>query len=140
MFGGLDMGLGKMTISDEVFVELAKTAMQKVDNVVTDSQTKDTFGKVVKNALQKFIPDIHVKTNDKNKEKVEVEEQVIPVVSLELKLTLVYGVRIPDVVAQVREQVKNEIESVTGYKVEKIDISVDKLIKPEKLLTAISEE
>lgn len=134
------MGLGKMTISDEVFVELARTAMQKVDNVVTDNQTKDTFGKVVKNALQKFIPDIHVKTNDKNKEKVEVEEQTVPVVALELKLTLVYGVRIPDVVSQVREQVKDEIETVTGYKVERIDISVEKLVKPEKLLIAAHEE
>lgn len=134
------MGLGKMTISDEVFVELARTAMQKVDNVVTDNQTKDTFGKVVKNALQKFIPDIHVKTNDKNKEKVEVDEQTVPVVALELKLTLVYGVRIPDVVSQVREQVKDEIETVTGYKVERIDISVEKLVKPEKLLVAAHEE
>ena len=135
------MGLGKMTISDEVFVELAKTAMQKVENVVTDNQTKDTFGKVVKNALQKFIPDIHVETNDKNsKDKPEVEEQMVPVVSLELKLTLVYGVRIPDVVAQVRETVKEEIESITGYKVEKIDISVEKLVKPEKLVTAVHEE
>lgn len=134
------MGLGKMTISDEVFVELARTAMQKVDNVVTDNQTKDTFGKVVKNALQKFIPDIHVKTNDKNKEKVEVDEQTFPVVALELKLTLVYGVRIPDVVSQVREQVKDEIETVTGYKVERIDISVEKLVKPEKLLIAAHEE
>lgn len=134
------MGLGKMTISDEVFVELARTAMQKVDNVVTDNQTKDTFGKVVKNALQKFIPDIHVKTNDKNKEKVEVDEQTVPVVALELKLTLVYGVRIPDVVSQVREQVKDEIETVTGYKVERIDISVEKLVKPAKLLVAAHEE
>lgn len=134
------MGLGKMTISDEVFIELARTAMQKVENVVSDSQTKDTFGKVVKNALQKFIPDIHVKTNDKSgKEKADVEDQVTPVVSLELKLTLVYGVRIPDVVAQVREKVTEEIESVTGYKVERIDISVEKLVKPEKLLVAQEE-
>ena len=62
-----------------------------------------------------------------------------PVVSLELKLTLVYGVRIPDVVAQVREKVTEEIESVTGYKVERIDISVEKLVKPEKLLVAQEE-
>lgn len=134
------MGLGKMTISDEVFIELARTAMQKVENVVSDSQTKDTFGKVVKNALQKFIPDIHVKTNDKSgKEKADVEDQVIPVVSLELKLTLVYGVRIPDVVAQVREKVTEEIEGITGYKVERIDISVEKLVKPEKLVVAHEE-
>ena len=35
------MGLGRMIISEEVFVELAKTAMNKVENVVTDSQSKD---------------------------------------------------------------------------------------------------
>ena len=66
---GKIMGLGRMIISEEVFVELAKTAMNKVENVVTDSQSKDTLGQIVKSVAQRLSPHIHVKKNDREKER-----------------------------------------------------------------------
>ena len=102
------MGLGRMIISEEVFVELAKTAMNKVENVVTDSQSKDTLGQIVKSVAQRLSPHIHVKKNDREKDKPEadVEAGFVATVAFELKLTIVYGVSIPEVVNVVRQKVK----------------------------------
>lgn len=46
------MSLGKMTISEEVFIEIAKSAMQSVDNVVMDEPKEGITG-AVKSALQR---------------------------------------------------------------------------------------
>ena len=137
------MGLGRMIISEEVFVELAKTAMNKVENVVTDSQqSKDTLGQIVKSVTQRLSPHIHVKKNDREKEKAEVDNDAgfVATVAFELKLTIVYGVSIPEVVNIVRQKVKAEVETISGYKVDRIDVIVEKLIKPERLLMITEEE
>jgi uncharacterized alkaline shock family protein YloU len=60
-------------------------------------------------------------------------------VAFEIKLTLIYGVRIPDVVEKVRGAVKHEVEELTGCKVDRIDILVEKLVRadlPPELPTA----
>ena len=136
------MGLGRMIISEEVFVELAKTAMNKVENVVTDSQSKDTLGQIVKSVAQRLSPHIHVKKNDREKDKPEadIEAGFVATVAFELKLTVVYGVSIPEVVNVVRQKVKEEVETISGYKVDRIDVIVEKLVKPEKLMLATEEE
>lgn len=138
------MGLGRTIISEDVFVELAKTAMQKVDNVVAGNTAKDPLGQLVKSVAERFNPHIQVKKNDKDKEKqidvIEADaEAMAHTVSFELKLTLVYGVRIPDVVANVRKQITEEVEKISGYKVDKIDVLVNELIKPEKLQPQTAE-
>lgn len=133
------MSLGKMTISEEVFIEIAKSAMQSVDNVVMDEPKEGITG-AVKSALQRFMSDITVKTNDKSKDKTETDAApVTPMVSFEIKLAVNYGVRIPEIVAAVRSNIKEEVEKLTGYQVERVDVTVGKLVRAEKDVVSISD-
>ncbi len=117
---------GKMLISDEVFLEIAKTAMLNV-NEVSLQERKSTLGGITQIFAERFTPQISVKKYD------DEEEEEKNSVALDLKLTLLYGVSIPETVKRVRETITKEIEEMTGYKVEYIDVYVDKLIKAEKL-------
>ena len=133
------MSLGKMTISEEVFIEIAKSAMQSVDNVVMDEPKEGITG-AVKSALQRFMSDITVKTNDKSKDKTETDAApVTPMVSFEIKLAVNYGVRIPEIVAAVRSNIKEEVEKLTGYQVERVDVTVGKLVRAEKDVVSIPD-
>ena len=133
------MSLGKMTISEDVFIEIAKSAMQSVDNVVMDEPKEGITG-AVKSALQRFMSDITVKTNDKSKDKAETDAAPVnPMVSFEVKLAVSYGARIPEVVAVVRSNIKEEVEKLTGYQVERVDVTVGKLVRAEKDVVSISD-
>lgn len=119
---------GKMLISDEVFLEIAKTAMLNV-NEVSLQERKSTLSGITQIFAERFIPQISVKRVDDEGEEGQNS------VSLDLKLTLLYGVNIPETVKRVRDTVTKEIEEMTGYQVECIDVYVDKLVKAEKLQT-----
>ncbi len=45
-------------------------------------------------------------------------------VTIEIQLVVKYGVRITDVAASVQENVKNAVEEMTGFTVEKVDVKV----------------
>lgn len=45
-------------------------------------------------------------------------------VTIEIQLAVKYGVRITDVAASVQENVKNAVEEMTGFTVEKVDVRV----------------
>ena len=45
-------------------------------------------------------------------------------VTIEIQLGVKYGVRITDVAASVQENVKNAVEEMTGFTVEKVDVRV----------------
>lgn len=53
-------------------------------------------------------------------------------VSFDLRLVMVYGVPIPQTAEKVRETVINEVKTLTGYDVERVDIIVERLIHPEE--------
>ncbi len=132
------MALGKMTISEDVFVDIAKNAMNSVENVVMD-EPKEGLSGAVKSALQRFMSDITIKTNDKNKDKAESEaSSPNPMVSFEVKLAVVYGVHIPEVVAAVRTKIQEDVESLTGYQVERVDVTVGRLVRMDKDLVQIN--
>jgi uncharacterized alkaline shock family protein YloU len=56
---------------------------------------------------------------------VEVREQQISVV---LNLVVRYGIRIPDVAAQVQQHVKSQLELMTGLKVASVDIHIQSVV------------
>ena len=72
---------------------------------------------------ERIAPQIVVK-------RLEAEDLTLTV-AFEIKLTLIYGVRIPDVVEKVRCAIKREVEELTGYKVDRIDILVEKLVRAD---------
>lgn len=113
--------LGKTIINDEVFVDLAKAAMSSV-NEVSYKDRKGTWSGITQIFSERFTPQIAVKKKDDEEQKT---------VSYDLKLSLLYGVNIPDTVKRVREAILKEVEELTGYQVVNIDISVENLIKPD---------
>ncbi len=122
------MVAGRTIISEEVFVELVKIATAKVENVVTGAGQKNVLAAIAKSVAEKVAPQIHVKKSETPAEGAE-ETAAPAAVSFDIKLNIIYGHNIPETVGKVREAVKEEVERITGYQVEKIDILVEKLVK-----------
>ncbi len=125
---------GKTIISEEVFIELAKTAMSKIETISKTSAQKNSFASIAKLVADKVAPQINVKKTD------APEQETQATVSFELKVSVLYGQNIPEAIAQVRQAVKEEVEKITGYSVEKIDVTVDKLVKPEQIAEEAATE
>lgn len=109
-------------VTDEVFLEIARSAMQAV-NEVARQEKRGALAELTQLFSERIAPQIVVKRLD--------AETAMPAVAFEIKLTLIYGVRIPEVVEKVRAAVKAEVENLTGYAVQRIDVLVEKLVRPE---------
>ena len=109
-------------VTDEVFLEIARSAMQAV-NEVARQEKRGALAELTQLFSERIAPQIVVKRLD--------AETAMPAVAFEIKLTLIYGVRIPDVVEKVRCAIKREVEELTGYKVDRIDILVEKLVRAD---------
>nr|WP_320146854.1 Asp23/Gls24 family envelope stress response protein [uncultured Anaeromusa sp.] len=118
---------GKTVIHEDVFAEVARNAMTQVNEVFTDTSKKGPVAGLAQIVSERFAPQITVKKNEP-----EDAEGSAGKVSFELKVELLYGVNIPEVTQRLRETMVKEVESLTGYTVEKIDINVERLIRPEK--------
>ena len=109
-------------ITDEVLIEIARSALQQLAEVISPLK-KSALSELTHLVSDRIAPQITVKRQE--------PEDTVQVVSFELKLTLVYGCRIPEVVAKVRNAIKLEVETLTGFKVERVDILVEKLVRQE---------
>jgi uncharacterized alkaline shock family protein YloU len=118
---------GKTFINDSVFVEIAREAMHKVEEVFKQER-KGALSGLTRIFTERFAPQISVKKAEAS----DLEESPGSV-AFEVKLTVVYGVKIPEVAQKVRERIVNDVESLTGYKVDKVDIIIDRIIKPEDI-------
>lgn len=117
---------GKTTINDSVFVEIAREAMQKVEDVFRKEKKGALLG-FTRAFTERFAPQITVKKTEST-----AVENSFGAVSLDVKISVLYGVNIPEVARKVREKIVSEIETLTGYSVEKVDITIEKIIKPEQ--------
>lgn len=122
---------GKTIISEEVFADLAKTAMSKVDNVAAASDEGGTLAAVVKKVADRVIPQVIVKKTDAIAGDEENQQSTIGHVSFEIKITVVYGANIPETTTKLRQVLLDEVERITGYQVDKVDVIVEKLVKAE---------
>lgn len=61
-------------------------------------------------------------------------------VSIEIQLVVKYGVRITDVASSVQENVKNAVEEMTGFTVEKVDVKVVGIKAAPEALTEAPEK
>ena len=109
-------------VTDDVFLEIARSAMQAV-NEVARQEKRGALAELTQLFSERIAPQIVVKRLD--------AETAMPAVSFEINLMLIYGVRIPEVVEKVRAAVKAEVENLTGYAVQRIDVLVEKLVRPE---------
>ena len=116
-------------VTDDVFLEIARSAMQAV-NEVARQEKRGALAELTQLFSERIAPQIVVRRLD--------AETAMPAVAFEIKLTLIYGVRIPEVVEKVRAAVKAEVENLTGYTVQRIDVLVEKLVRPEPAAEAES--
>lgn len=118
---------GKLVVNEDVFVDISMAALQKVEDVIRQ-QRKGTFAGLSRLLTGKMASKINVQKSDSD------EEKAVPgSVSFDLRLVMVYGVNIPEVAEKVREAVVKDVSSLTGYSVERVDITVEKLVRPEDL-------
>lgn len=132
---------GKTIISEEVFIELAKIVMAKVECVVASNGGAGTFAAFAKRVAERVVPPVVVKKVDAISATEDIEG-VEGHASFEVKVKMLYGSSIPDTIKELRESLVEEVETITGYKVDRIDVIVDKLVKEEefKVLTEEIEE
>ncbi len=118
--------ISKTVINDEVFAELARASLQKV-NEVFYQEKKGTLAELTTLIADKLVPQIIIKKTEADK-----PDDCRGKVSFEIKLSLIYGINIPDALKKVRETISVEVENITGYQVERIDIFVEKLVRQEQ--------
>ena len=124
---------GKTIISEEVFADLAKTAMSKVDNVAAAPEDVSALAAVVKKVADRVIPQIIVKKTDAIAGNDDSQQATVGRVSFEIKITVVYGANIPETTTKLRQVLVDEVEHITGYQVDKVDVIVEKLVKAESV-------
>ena len=118
---------GKLIVNEEVFADIALAALRKVDDVIRQER-KGTLAGLSRLLTGKFASKINVQKSDGD----EVDSS-LGTVSFDLRLVVTYGVVIPEVAAKVREAVIKDVTTLTGYKVDRVDIVVEKLVQPEEI-------
>lgn len=93
---------GQVKISNDVIATIAGLAAIEVDGVETTSTFTD---KLLKN----------------NGVKIQIEEDEV---SLDVMITIDYGMAIPDIAYKVQENVKNTVETMTGLEVSQVNIHI----------------
>ncbi len=108
---------GVILISDEVIATIAAAAVLEVEGASLNSNLgSDLAGKFGVRTLGKGI-------------KLSVEENNV---SLECSIVLEYGYDVIVVAQNVQQSVKNAVESMTGFQVERVDVFVSAVTVAKK--------
>lgn len=106
--------LGIVKISDEVISVIAATAASEVDGIFDQES-------IAKGLTQKLKGKKHL--GKSVKVSMENEEATI-----DIAITVQYGVKIPDIVSQVQDNIKRTVEAITGLKVRTVNVLVQNII------------
>ena len=102
---------GNVRISDDVIIELAKKTISGIPNIQLAN-----MGLVSKFGIGRKSGDgIRV---------LSVEDGKIPATTVDVYIRTKYGYRIPDLVWDVQEKVKADLERYTGYTVTAVNVNV----------------
>ncbi|MFI9120676.1 Asp23/Gls24 family envelope stress response protein [Streptomyces bikiniensis] len=122
--GGPAATRGKTTIADGVVEKIAGLAARDVDGVHDmGSGLSRTFG-----AVRDRVPGGSSKSNVTRGVKAEVGEVQT---ALDLEIVVEYGYAISDVAGNVRENVVNAVERMTGLEVVEVNIAVSDVKLPD---------
>lgn len=100
---------GNIKISDDVIATIANIAVSEVDGVVkkyTNPESKTLLGK---------------KNITKGVRVTKISDEVI---SLEVDIVVLYGAKLVEVAWNVQDNVKNHVESMTGFNVDKVNVHI----------------
>lgn len=118
---------GNVKISDEVIATIAQIAANEVDGIIG---TGSSFAGEIKQILSKKAPaGKGVKVVTENGE-----------VTVDISVVVEYGAKIPAVSWELQENVKKNVESMTGLSVRKVNIHVVGIEVKEEETEEIKEE
>lgn len=118
---------GNVKISDEVIATIAQIAANEVDGIIG---TGSSFAGEIKQILSKKAPaGKGVKVVTENGE-----------VTVDISVVVEYGAKIPAVSWELQENVKKNVESMTGLSVRKVNIHVVGIEVKEEEKEEIKEE
>ena len=86
---------------------------------------------IVKGIVLLAVSDVAgVSLGKKNNEKINITKIIFneDFVSIDITVDVVYGYNVPDVVFNIQQNVKHNVESMCRYKVESVDVHVDGVV------------
>ena len=117
---------GIVKISDEVVSVIAGIAAGEIKGVEELQQTGNNISQLLK-GKKNVAKNVKVTLNEEN-------------TIIDLNLAVEYGVKIPEVVNSVQENVKKTVEAITGLKVEAVNINVQNIYLPKTEKEEIKED
>ena len=115
-----ESAIGIVKISDEVVSVIAGIAADEIQGIVEIAHgVSSNISQILKGK----------KASSGKAVKVTLEEDKA---IIELNVAVEYGMRIPEVVASVQENVKRTVEAMTGLKVDKVNVNVQNIYVPKQ--------
>lgn len=123
-----DSALGIVKISDEVVSVVAGIAAEEIDGIIELQQgVGNNISQILKGKKGNLGKSVKVTL---------VEDKAI----IDLAVAVEYGVKIPEVVNSVQENVKKTVETITGLTVEAVNISVQNIYVPKQQQENLKED
>ena len=112
--------LGIVKISDEVVSVIAEIAADEIQGIVeVPHGVSSNISQILKGK----------KSSSGKSVKVTLEEDKA---IIELNVAVEYGMKIPEIVSAVQENVKKTVEAMTGLKVDKVNVNVQNIFVPKQ--------
>ena len=115
------MVMGSTTIHEDVFRDIARLVLEEVDGIYCH-ETKNPLAALMGEKSVKPAITIQWPAPDE-----ENQEQI----SFEIKLAVLYGAQIPEMIATIRREIAERVTKFTGYEVPSVDVYITKLIRFE---------
>lgn len=109
--------VGSLKISEDVVATIASVAALEIEGVDSLPHAASRFGGLFKRSSRRGA--VHI----------EIKDDFIEV---EVALNLKYGARIDEVCTRVQSNVKDNIQTMTGMAVSKVNVLVDGIVFPEE--------
>ena len=112
--------VGIVKISDEVVSVIAEIAADEIQGIVEVQHG-------VSSNISQILKGKKVSNGKSVKVTLEEDKAII-----ELNVAVEYGMKIPEVVSAVQENVKKTVEAMTGLKVDKVNVNVQNIYVPKQ--------
>ena len=122
-----EIALGIVKISDEVVSIIAGIAADEIQGIVgIPHGVSNNISQILKGK----------KTTNNKSVKVTLEEDKAVI---ELNVAVEYGIKIPEVVSEVQENVRKTVEAMTGLNVDTVNVNVQNIYVKKQEQEAVKE-
>ena len=122
-----ESALGIVKISDEVVSVIAGIAAEEIEGIIEIPQG-------VGNNISQILKGKKTTNNKSVKVTLEEDKAVI-----ELNVAVEYGIKIPEVVREVQENVRKTVEAMTGLNVDTVNVNVQNIYVKKQEQEAVKE-